>query len=405
MSNTSEKLWTKDFIIMSIINFIIMIIFYLLMVTMASYAVKEFHASVSQAGLVAGIYIVGTLIGRIVTGRIINKVGTKKILMIGLILFPITMSLYFIQAGIIVLIISRLVNGFAVGIASTATSTVVAQILPISRKGEGIGYFSMSSTLGTAIGPFFGLLLSQHTSYFVIFMLCMVFAILALVSALFTKKSKIRVHPVQEEKGIHISQFIDGKALPISILTLLFALGYASLIAFLNFFAEERDLLSASSFFFLAYAIAVLFTRPFTGRMMDTKGANYIVYPCAILFGVGLLLLSISHSSFLLLLSGAIIGIGFGNLSSAFQALAIKVTTPEKMGLATSTYFIGLDIGLGFGPYFLGYLVPFLGYSNLYVGLGTLMFVLIILYLFLHGRKDHLVLINNEIRLKEISSN
>src|SRR3954471_4986482 len=181
---------------MSIINFIIMIIFYLLMVTMASYAVKEFHASVSQAGLVAGIYIVGTLIGRIVTGRIINKVGTKKILMIGLILFPITMSFYFIQAGIIVLIISRLVNGFAVGIASTAISTVVAQILPISRKGEGIGYYSMSSTLGTAIGPFFGLLLSQHTTYFVIFMLCMVFAILALVSALFTKISKIQAHTV-----------------------------------------------------------------------------------------------------------------------------------------------------------------------------------------------------------------
>ena len=79
MSNAGEKLWTKDFIIMSIINFVIMIIFYLLMVTMASYAVKQFHASVSQAGLVAGIYIVGTLLGRIVTGRIINKVGTKKI--------------------------------------------------------------------------------------------------------------------------------------------------------------------------------------------------------------------------------------------------------------------------------------------------------------------------------------
>ena len=75
------------------------------------------------------------------------------------------------------------------------------------------------------------------------------------------------------------------------------------------------------------------------------------------------------------------------------------------MGLATSTYFIGLDIGLGFGPYLLGYLVPVLGYSNLYVGLGTLMFVLIILSLFFSCRKDHLVLNNNEIRLKEISSN
>jgi MFS family permease len=316
--------------------------------------------------------------------------------MVGLILFALTMSFYFIQAGITVLLISRLVNGFAVGIASTATNTVVAQILPISRKGEGIGYFSMSTTLGTAIGPFFGLLLSQHTTYFVIFMLCMVLAFLALISALFTKISKIQTHAVHEDKGFHISQFIDRKALPIAILMLLFALGYASLIAFLNFFAEERDLVSASSFFFIVYAIAVLLTRPFTGRIMDSKGANHIMYPCIILFGVGLLLLSISHNTLLLLISGAIIGIGYGNISSGLQALAIKVTTPENMGLATSTYFIGLDIGLGFGPYFLGYLVPVLGYSNLYVWLGIFMVVFITLYIFLHGKKDHLLLINKK---------
>ncbi|WP_050614145.1 MFS transporter [Bacillus testis] len=396
MSQTKEKLWTKDFVFMAVINFILMVIFYLLMVTMASYAVKEYHSSVSQAGLVTGIYIVGTLIGRIFTGRIIHKVGTKKILMIGLILFPITMAFYFIQAGIAVLIISRLVNGIAVGIASTATSTVVAQILPNSRKGEGIGYFSMSTTLGTAIGPFFGLMLSQHTTYFVIFMLCMLLAIIALISSLFAKiPANDPYTTAPEEKGFRISQYIDKKALPIAIIMLLFSLGYASVLSYLNFFAEERDLVSTSSFFFFVYALSILFTRPFTGPLMDTKGANYVVYPCAIFFGAGLILLSFSHSPFVLLLSGVIIGIGYGNISSVLQALAIKVTTPEKMGLATSTYFIGLDVGLGFGPYLLGYLVPSLGYSHLYVWLGIFMFFLMILYLFLHGKKDHL-LSNNQ---------
>ncbi|MFO1446094.1 MFS transporter [Bacillus sp. Bva_UNVM-123] len=377
---------------MSVINFNLMLIFYLLMVTMASFAVKEYHASVSQAGLVSGIYIVGALIGRVVTGRIIQKVGTKKILMVGLILFALTMSFYFIQAGITVLLISRLVNGIAVGVASTATSTVVAQILPNTRRGEGIGYYSMSTTLGTAIGPFFGLMLSQYTTYYVIFMLCMLLAIIALISAFFTKIPKSEVSKVQDQKGFHFSQFIDRRALPIAIIMLLFALGYASIISFLNFFAEERDLVRASSFFFFIYAIAILLTRPFTGRIIDTKGANYIIYPCALLFGVGLLLLSSSHSTFLLLLSGAIIGIGYGNISSTLQALAIKVTTFENMGLATSTYFIGLDVGLGFSPYFLGYLVPSIGYSQLYVWLGIFMFIIMILYFFLHGKKDRLLL-------------
>ncbi|MGX9135462.1 MFS transporter [Rummeliibacillus sp. JY-2-4R] len=393
MSNSQEKLWTKNFIDMSLINFIIMVIFYLLMVTMASFAAKVYHASAAEAGLISGIYIVGALIGRIITGRIINKVGAKKILMIGLIFFTITLAFYFIQAGVAVLLASRFVNGVAVGIASTATSTVVAQILPAARKGEGIGYFSMSTTLGTAIGPFLGLMLSQYTSYFIIFALCFILGLFTVLSGFFTKVPKIQATTkTTEVKGFHISQFIDFKALPIGILMMLFALGYASIIAFINFFAEERDVVSASSFFFFVYAVAVLITRPFSGRIIDTKGANYIVYPGIILFGIGLILLSISHTPVLLLISGVIIGIGYGNVSSTFQTLAIKVTRPENMGLATSTYFIGMDVGLGFGPYLLGYLVPSLGYGSLYLWLGVFIFILLAVYFFLHGKKDHILM-------------
>lgn len=391
LNEQKEPLWTKNFVTIALINFIIIVIFYLLMVTIASYAVQEFDASTAQAGLVSGIYIVGALIGRLITGRIIQSVGAKKILVIGLTLFVFTLLLYFIPAGITVLLGIRLLNGIAVGIASTATGTIIAQILPMARKGEGIGYYSMSSTLGTAVGPFIGLLLIQQTTYFIIFTMCVVLAVISLAASFTTTISQ---HPKLEnttQKGFHISQFIDLKALPIGILIMLYALGYAGILSFINFFAEERDVVAASSMFFLVYAIALLVTRPFTGRLMDAKGANIVMYPGIVLFGMGLILLSTTHSSFTLLLAGAIIGVGYGNVASTFQALAIKVTTPEKMGLATSTYFIGLDIGLGFGPYFLGYLEPMVGYGTLYFSLGIFIFFFLLLYYFLHGRKDHLL--------------
>ncbi|MER1956642.1 MAG: MFS transporter [Solibacillus sp.] len=391
MSSKKEPLWTRNFVTIAIVNFIIIMIFYLLIVTIAPYAVKELHASTAQAGLISGIYIVGALIGRLLTGRVIQSVGSKKILLIGLALFACTLLLYVIPAGIGALLVIRLVNGIAVGIASTATGTIIAQILPATRKGEGIGYYSMSTTLATAIGPFLGLMLAQHISYFVIFMICCGLGLFAFVAAFTTKIAMpTRTTSVSANKGFHIGDFIDLKALPIGILIMLFAFGYAGILSFINFFAEERDVVAASSLFFFVYAVAVLVTRPFTGRLMDLKGANMIMYPGIVLFAVGLLLLSTAHSSFTLLLAGAIIGIGYGNVASTFQALAIKVTTPEKMGLATSTYFIGLDIGLGFGPYFLGYLEPIIGYGNMYFGLGIFIFVFLILYYFLHGRKDHL---------------
>lgn len=394
MSHAKEKLWSKDFVIMSIINFIILVIFYLLMVTIASFAVKEYHASTSQAGLVTGIYIIGTLIGRLGTGRVIDQFGRKKVLIIGLILFVLTMSLYFINAGITVLLLCRLVHGISVGIASTATGTIVAQILPQSRKGEGIGYYSMSATLGTAIGPFIGIMMSQHTSYSMIFSLCMLLGVISLVIALMAK-----VPPIPEasesqitSKRFSISQYLEPKAVPVAIITIFIAFGYAGILSFINFFAKERDLVAASSFFFLVYAIAILVTRPFTGRLMDTKGANFVMYPCFVLFALGLLLLSTSHSGFVLLLSGAMIGAGYGNLSSTAQAIAVKLTPPHRMGLATSTYFIALDGGLGVGPYLLGYIIPVLGYGKLYVSLSIFIFITIAIYFILHGRKDHLIL-------------
>lgn len=162
MEATRKKLWTKDFLIVSLINFTITLIFYLLMVTIAAYAVEHFNASTSTAGLVSSIFIIGTLFGRLGTGRIIGDWGgSKKTLFCGLLLFMLSTMSYFIAGNLPLLMINRLVQGIALGIASTATGTIIAQILPAERRGEGIGYYSLSAILATAIGPFIGILLTQ----------------------------------------------------------------------------------------------------------------------------------------------------------------------------------------------------------------------------------------------------
>ncbi|MEH7235129.1 MFS transporter [Bacillus sp. JJ1562] len=386
----NQKLWTKDFIIVSSINFFLTFIFYLLVVIMAVYAVDEYGASTSQAGLVTGIFIVGTLIGRLFIGRYINLIGRKKTLFIGLILFILTTFLYFVDAGITFLLINRFIHGITLGIASTATGTIVAQIIPPKRRGEGIGYFSMSATLATAIGPFIGLFMSQHTSYQVIFGLCLVIGVIGLLTSfiLYVPPIENQTKQNQEKQGFSIANYVEPKALPIALVTFAISLCYASVLSFINFYAIEIDLVTAASFFFLVYSIAVLISRPFTGRLMDIKGANYVMYPAFFILAIGMFLLSIAHNSVTLLISGALIGLGFGNMQSCTQAVAIKLTPTHRMGLATSTFYIFLDAGLGFGPYLLGFLVPFTGYSKLYSILGIAALVSIILYFFMHGKKE-----------------
>ena len=389
MDQSRTRLWTKDFVIVSSINFFITLIFYLLMVTLAIYAVNELDASTSEAGLISGIFIIGTLIGRLFIGRFIDSIGRKKTLFIGLIFFTLTTLLYFVDLGIGFLLVNRLIHGMAMGMASTATGTIVAQIIPPTRKGEGIGYYSMSATLATAIGPFIGLFMAQHTSFQVIFSFCLALGVISLITAFFLYVPALKVTAkVTESKGFKLSNFIEPKALPISIITLLLAFCYSSVLSFISFYAIEIDLVNTASFFFVVYAVAVLLSRPFSGPLMDRKGSNFIMYPAFIIFGIGLLLLSMTTNSFTLLAAGFLIGLGFGNMQSSSQAIAVKLTPPHRMGMATSTFFIMLDAGLGFGPYILGFIIPITGYSTLYVILGVLVILTSVLYYFLHGKKE-----------------
>jgi predicted MFS family arabinose efflux permease len=383
------KLWTKEFIIVSSVNFLITLIFYLLIVTIGVYAVDKFGASTSQAGLVTGMFIIGSLIGRLFIGRFIESIGRKRTLFIGLIFFILTTLLYFLNYGITFLLINRLLHGIAAGMVGTATGTIVAQIIPATRKGEGIGYYSMSATLATAIGPFIGLYMSQHTSFRMIFSFCLAVAVISLITAIFVNVPVLPVSTKTAEiKGFKLSNYIEPKALPIAVITLVVAFCYSSVLSYINFYAIEIDLVSTASFFFLVYSIAVLVSRPITGRLMDLKGANYIMYPAFIIFGAGMLLLSSASNSITLLLAGILIGLGFGNMQSSTQAIAVKLTTPHRMGLATSTFFIFLDAGLGFGPYLLGFIIQLTGYSTLYVILGVVILATSVLYYFLHGKKE-----------------
>ncbi|MFD2507370.1 MFS transporter [Halalkalibacter alkalisediminis] len=121
---------------------------------------------------------------------------------------------------------------------------------------------------------------------------------------------------------------------------------FSSVLAFINLYAVEVKLVDTAGFFFMFYSASVLISRPFTGRLMDKKGANFIMYPAFIIFGLGMLLLSSASNSLTFLLAGALIGLGFGNISSIAQAIAVNRVSPHRMGVATSTFFIFLKSAL-----------------------------------------------------------
>ncbi len=383
------KLWTKDFLIVSISNFFLYFTFYLLMVASTTFATQKFHATPSQAGLASGIFVIGTLIARLFSGRSINQIGWKKMLYIGFIFFLITTCLYFIVNNFSFLLVIRFLNGAALGIASTATGTIVSKIIPDVRRGEGTGYYALSVVLSAAIGPFLAMLLTQHMGIMSNFILCVAVLLISFIAIFFLKVPKVTstVQKTEKQKGFSLFNFLEVKAIPIGIIAFLVAFGYSSILTFITPFAQEINLVTVGSFFFVIYAIATLVSRPFTGRLFDVKGENLVMYPAFLSFAIGLLLLGIVHHGFVLLLAGAFVGLGYGTFSASAQAISIKVTPKERMGLATSTFFIFLDAGIGIGPFILGMLVPTIGFRGMYLLMAIVLVICLVLYYFLHGRK------------------
>ena len=154
-----------------------------LMVVVADYAMKTYDAPAATAGLAASIFVIGALIARLFSGRIMDRVGRKRLLIIGAVLEVAFSALYLTGLGLWLLFALRLLHGIAFGTCSTAIGTIVTALVPDNRKGEGVGYYMLSVTLGAAIGPFLGMFLTQNAGFQTLFLVAAAVALACLLAA------------------------------------------------------------------------------------------------------------------------------------------------------------------------------------------------------------------------------
>lgn len=243
----------------------------------------------------------------------------------------------------------------------------------------------MSTSLAAAIGPFIGMILLNYTDFRFIIVFSIVLVLLTTIACFIFPVKNIELseaHRATLNKWTFDS-FIEKKVLFIAFMAFLMGLSYSSVLAFLSSYVKVINLVVVSSFFFVVYALVITFTRPFSGKIFDIYGEKYVMYPSYLFLTAGLVLLSITNSGWMLLVSGGLIGLGYGTFMSNGQAVCLKtVTDNHRIGIALSTYFIGLDLGLGVGPYILGELRTFLSFQEIYLVASILPIICIILYKF-----------------------
>ena len=377
-----EKLFNPGFISITIINFIVFLVYYCFVVITASYATKELHSTVAEAGFATGIYIIGTLFARLIMGQRLELIGRKEVLRYGAIFYFLTTLAYLIAKDILVLDIVRFLNGFAYGTVSTAANAVVTAYIPKSKDGEGINYYGLSTSLAAAIGPFIGMILLPAVGFTFIIYLAVVLSVAVAIACLRfpVKNLSLSNAEASSMRSWSLKNFIEPRVSFIAFLGFLMGLAYSSVLGFLSIFTHETGLITAGAFFFVVYALVITVTRPIAGRIFDERGENAVMYPSYVCLTIGLLLIAYSTTAALLLIAGAFVGLGYGTFMSNGQAICLKAVEPAKIGVALSTYFIGLDLGLGVGPYTLGVLHGLLSYSGIYLVSAIIPVIVLLLY-------------------------
>ena len=361
-----RAIFSRTFVAISLINMLGMIGYYAIFVVCTRYLMDGFSASASTAGLATGIVVIGCLVGRFFTGSIIRDVGYRRVLGIGVFFFFLMNVAYFFSHEIWQIFSVRFISGVAMGVIGTATGTYGATIVARQFHGRGMAYFSMRTALALCFGPFIGIALIGSLGYDGIFSIATGLAAVSLLLVWFV----IDVTPPKdqkcEKKSLSLDDFIDKRLVPFSIFVGIVCLTWGNVQALLADYAKTYDVVAAASSFFLLYAGASLLTRPITGKFYDAHGPVVLIFSTLVLMIVGLLLLASHAGSWVVLLAGAIMGLGFGNFQSLSQVSGISLVPRERFAQATSTIFIFFDLGVGMAPYLSGFLVQPVGYAGIF---------------------------------------
>jgi MFS family permease len=387
MTDSRPPLWTRNFIGIGISNFFLFMTFYFLLVTVPIYVVDHLNGEKSQAGLMITVFLISAIIVRPFSGRWIERYGSKVILLSSLTLFFGATLLYFLADSVGILLMVRFLHGIGFGMATTAAGSIAAITVPESRRGEGMGYFILSSNFAMVIGPFFGLTALQNWGVAAMLQIAVGAAFVGLLSGLLIsikedKKTEGKLAPMKLKDAI-----FEVKAIPIALTGAFFAIVYSSILSFVSVYAGELGLSHVASYFFVVYAVVLLLSRPFTGKWYDLHGPNFIVYPGILLFASGMIILGTADSAILFLTAAGFAGLGWGTLFPTFQTIAIQAAPPKRAAMATATFLSIFDVGIGLGSFLVGLAAAKISLGELYTYSTVYVLAGILLYFLLQGHK------------------
>lgn len=383
-----DKLWNLSYILVLIVSTLSSFSFYMVATIMSKYLVS-LGATIAFAGFVVGMFSITSLVCRPFCGVMADRLNNIWLLIISNLLMSIGLIGFAVSSNMPSMILFRILNGVGFSINGTVQMALIVHFIPKDRLGEGIGYVGISQLIGSACAPAMGLEIAEIFGMPVTFMAAAGLTLVAAVMLLFLRG--LQPEKKNAKKGIHFRDIIDLKALPFTIPYSTFSFTNGIINGYLVMFADEHGIAKISVYFTL-YAVAVFLVRPISGKIMDQKGLRYTVFPGMIACALSLYLLGMSSILWMILATGILRALGQGAAQPSLQAGCINYVGRDRSGVATSTYFLGGDIGQGIGPmvggFVLARIVGLAGYQVLFGMCATLMLAAMVYFYFFCKKED-----------------
>ncbi|CAH0346445.1 MFS transporter [Bacillus sp. CECT 9360] len=375
--NTSDKIWTRDFVLIVLANFFIFLGFQMTLPTIPLF-VEQIGGSDQLIGVVVGIFMFSALLIRPYAGHALETKGRAFVYLIGLGIFVVSVGVFGFATSIILLFIVRIIQGVGWGFSTTASGTIATDLIPAHRRGEGMGYYGLSGNLALAFGPSLGLALSGVLNFKELFLICGGLGLAALLLSSTVRYKK--VEKAAQETVTVKWDFYEKSALQPSVLLFFITVTFGGIATFLPLYAAQRDI-PGIQWYFLLYALALMLTRTFAGKLYDTKGHRAVFIPGALLILVAMVLLAWLPNSGILYTAAILYGLGFGSIQPALQAWSIEQAPRHRRGMANATFFSFFDLGVGIGAIAFGQIGHYFGYSSIYITSAISVFIAMIYYL------------------------
>ncbi|MGM9723161.1 MAG: MFS transporter [Prevotella sp.] len=380
--DNKDVLWNANYNKVMTANFTLFFAFYLLTPLLPLYLSETFHATKDLIGIVLSGYTVTALLFRPFSGYVIDSFPRKKVLMVCFFLFFLLFGGYLAAGSFVFFALVRTLHGGPFGALTVANSTVAIDVLPSSRRTEGIGYYGLSNNLAMAIAPSIGVFIYKYTHNFdILFWMAFIIAGLGMLVDSTVKVPQREI--IREKKKLSLDRFFLVRGWLLGANIVMFSFCYGVLSNYLAIYSKEiLGITGGTGTYFMLLATGLVVSRIQGSKALRNGKLTQNATQGIFLSCIGYILFVAVPTEVGYYLSALLIGLGNGHLFPAMQNMFINIAGNNERGTANSTLLTSWDFGIGVGVVFGGVIAEHFGYTAAFATVAALHVIGVLLFVF-----------------------